>query len=474
MALYDAAIEGLRAQRARLEADLELWAERASTNGDLPQHASQVERLNVQVSAALASALQGTPVAPEAHAPFAGGVADLPTLRRAVGTVHLLWDFFRDKLAQRDTTAYTAHLGTADDLAWSCYEPFLIAARKAGTVAQHGLKEPPLVFYSPDRAPFAQARTKALHPPGLDSKDLGQVIEELHRMPVPVIGMPWAVANRLPDVVLVGHEVGHVIAEDLGFADEAASVIGGLALDGTDAEQRRTVWKAWSDEIFADVIGVLATGTAFVEGLAAELADAKKDVEQARISVADPGLYPTRTLRIALCNDVLEKVGVTPPTAWSQVYRVAGDSEAYRDDVPRLVKALLDHVWEPIDGRLRDMLPWDARCEQDASAVASAVLDKAAAPVVFDVRTWIAAAMHASLQNPTRFAQLQLDSEMASFIVQRRQDATRSARNQRLIALSEAGAPDDGTRLRSSDQAAGQALAARLGLNPQKHGTQPA
>ena len=34
-----------------------------------------------------------------------------------------IWDFFRDKLAQRDTDAYSQHLGVADDLAWSPCPP---------------------------------------------------------------------------------------------------------------------------------------------------------------------------------------------------------------------------------------------------------------------------------------------------------------------------------------------------------------
>lgn len=472
MSLYENAIEGLRAQRARLESDLELWAKRASETGDLPLHQSQVSRLKLQISSALSSALKGTPLENDEGAPFEGTVADLPELRRAVGTVHLLWDFFRDKLAQRDTAAYVRHLGVADDLAWSCYEPFLKAARAAGTVNELELKEPPLVFYSADRAPFAQARTKALHPPGLDSKDLEQVTEEVRRLPVPVIGMPWAVVNRLPDVVLIGHEVGHVIAEDLKFAAEALEVISGLDFDGSDAEKRRIVWKAWSDEIFADIIGVLATGTAFVSGLAAEIAGAPSEIAQAPIKFPKPGRYPTPMLRIALCDEVLRWIGVDPPTAWSSTYpRIVGDSGGFKGDIAPIAGGLLTHAWTSIGGSmLTDVLTWAPGTETDAAKVASATLRKVPAEVNFNVRLWVAAAMHAALEHPREFERLDLDETLASFIIERRADAVRSSRGLRLAALAEARermpAGKD-TLLQSIDQEAGRGIAERLHLYPQ-------
>jgi hypothetical protein len=462
--LYPAAVESIRAQRALLEADLLYWAGRARGSGDLPQHTSQLARLREQIEAALAATVTGTPVAADARRPFEGSVDELPRLRRGVGTVHLIWDFFRSKLAQRDTAAYALHLGAADDLAWSCYKPFLTAARAAGTVGARELKEPPLVFYSTDRTPFAQARSKAFHPPGLDAKDLDRVVAELQRMPVPIVAMPWAVANRLPDVVFVGHEVGHVIAEDLRFAAEAKAVIAGVDLGHDDV--RSTVWQAWSDEIFADVIGVLATGAAFVVALAGELADAVNEIEQAAISAAKPGVYPTRSLRIAICCAVLEKLDVPPPVDWAGVYRLAGDSEIYADDVPAIVEALLGHVWAPVQARLQDVLTWNAALESDASTVARAVIQRIRPAVAFNVRIWIAGAVHAANEHPADFVRLGLDGSMASFIVQRRDDRTRSARAERLIAVDEPTTARGEVQLHSSDQEAGQAMAARLGLIP--------
>jgi hypothetical protein len=464
MSIYDTAVVGLRAQRTELEADLELWAQRASPFGDLPLHQSQVSRLRRQLTSALGAALEGTPLEGDKTPPFDGSLAQLPELRRAVGTVHLLWDFFRDKLAQRDTPAYRQHLGVADDFAWLCYEPFLRAASTADVPNKLECKEPPLVFCVADRAPFAQARTKALHPPGLDSKDLEKVTEEVRRLPVPVIGMPWAVVNRLPPMVLIGHETGHVIAEDLGLAAEARAVIASLNLDGRDAEKRKGVWKSWSDETFADIIGVLATGTAFVSGLAAEMAASPSEIEQARINDSKPGRYPTPTLRIALCEEILRLLGIDPPKAWSSTYpRIAGDSGAYARDITPLAEALFRHEWTSVGAQqLSKLLPWNPGLEQDAAKVAGTTLRKIPASVNFSVRVWIAAAMHASLANPQEFKNQALDKQMASFIIARRSDAVRFVPHP--LERSTSDAP--GNRLRMIDDEAGRGIAERLNLHP--------
>lgn len=471
VALYDLAIARLRAQRSQLETDLAAWAARASSDGDLPLHHSQVARLKLQISSALNTALAGTPVAAEGSARTGGTVADLPDLRRAVGTIHLLWDFFRDKLAQRDTAVYSDHLGVADDLAWACYEPFLAEARAAGIVTDQELKEPPLVFYSTDRAPYSQARTKALHAPGLDSKDLEQVSAELRRLPVPVIGMPWAVANKMPEVVLIGHEAGHVIAEDLKFATELREVFSSAVLTGQGCDGRKAVWTAWRHEIFADVIGVLATGTAYLNGLAAELAGAESEVAHALINPEQPGLYPTAALRIAVCARVLESLGIDSPPTWVETYgNLTGDSREYEPDVAPVVAVLMDRKWGSIGGKqLAQVLHWTARREQEVSAVAVAALQPSSPEVAFDVRVWVAAAMQAALTNPPQFEAVGADKRLATYVIERRTDAVRSSSEHRSILLAEQSddsEPAADAQMKANDQEAGQRLAERLGLYP--------
>jgi hypothetical protein len=475
MSLFDASVHTVRGRVRSLQADMKRWMERASATGDLRQHNSQLTRLHDRLDSALMVAVAGRPIDLEVHPPFDGEMDEVPDYRRCVGSVHMLWEFFRDKLAQREMDAFAAHLGVGDDLAWACYEPFLTAATLAHpeNFAAAAVKEPPLVFFSTDRTPFAQARTKTLHPAGLDAKDLEDFATELQRLPVPVIGMPWDVANRMPETTLIGHEVGHVIAEDLGLAAEAREAVQGADLaddpSGTSADgSRKGVWLAWSDEVFADVIGALTTGTAFVEGLTAEMAGGRDEIRLMPIDTGRPGKYPTPVLRVALCDEVLAAIGVSPPTGWWDTYgkQIVGNSRDFADDVPVIATALLGRQWDAIGGkRLTDILPWDAQHEADARKVAAKTLLREAVPVAFDVRRWVAAAMHAYRADPDTYTDLDLDDALATHIVRQRTAGVRSSRSLReqLIGPDEAPQPvDRAAQLRAADRRAGAELAERL------------
>ena len=175
------------------------------------------------------------------------------------------------------------------------------------------------------------------------------------------------------------------------------------------------------------MFGVLATGSAFVAGLGAELADDVQETRTRSIDEQRPGKYPTPTLRMALCERALASLGVTPSPAWSAEYaNLIGDSEAYGDDVDAVVGALLQRQWARLGGkRLTELLPWSQEREQDAAKVARAGLREQHSPVQFDVRLWIAAAMHAALADANSYAAKGLDTKLADFIVERRADAVR-------------------------------------------------
>jgi hypothetical protein len=469
--MFTISVQGLRDRVRALRTDLDFWVDRTSPGRELAQHHKQVARLRDYLHGVLEAALDGTPVDLTVAPPFSGSVDDVPDLRRDVGSVHLLWDFFRDKFAQRDVDAFTAHLGAADGLASACYEPFVRAAteRAAGPDAAAAVKEPPLVFYSIDRTPFAQARTKTLHPPGLDSEDLKVFAPALQRLPVPVIGLPWELANRMPETTLIGHEAGHVIAEDLGLGREAATAIAEATFAEDPDGTRKRCWVAWCDEVFADVIGVLATGGAFVDGLSTELTAASNDIRLARIDTKEPGDYPTAALRVALCQHVLERVGVAPSPTWSATYgQIVGDARDYAGDVTVVVDALLERSWTNIgDRRLSAVLPWSAQREAAASALASTMLDGGRAPDLSDVRTCVAASMHAYRENPGLYAERKLDTVLAEAVVALRteqmrfSEATRNSMIEADPALEESGLQE---AQRAADRRAGAALARQMGL----------
>ena len=384
MSLLQFSLSCLQAQLENLEADLGYWRDLTKEGAKLPQHNSQVDRIIKTLTGTRSAALAKTPLEPKQPTGEPDGesveatLGDLPELRRSVGTIHLLWEFFRDKLAQRLVDAVDEHLGVGDDLAWDCYKPCLDAAVGDDPEKRARVKEPPLVFYSTDRTAFAQARTKTFHPLGLDSIDLKEeeIAEVLQSLPVPVVGIPWAIANRLPDLVVLGHEVGHVVAEDLELAADVKGLLRSIDYPGDPGKERKRVWEKWSDEVFGDVFGVFATGQAFVDALGGEFAGDVENVRGQSINRRNPGSYPTPTLRMAICEALLRRLGITPSPMWSADFgALTGNSLAFEKDVDLVVDALVDNQWAGLAGKkLGEVLPWDETHETNAKAVADAYL----------------------------------------------------------------------------------------------------
>ena len=450
--LADHVLADLRAQRDELLAEFSHWQARADEPGPLAQHKTQIARITDILSALLTAALGDSALAfavdgelaqpdpslrPSGAAAAPVDLAPLLTLRRPLGAAHFFWDFFRDKLAQRDTSIYANHLDSADILAWKLYQPFWervaqslesqsrSAINPAGVPgfssahdALEALKEPPLTFYHADRLLFAQPRSSVFRPPGLDAKDVANFGQALARLPVPIIGLPWYKARRMPALIFVGHEVGHVVAEDLGLGEHLDHLLGQLSVP----KRRADTWLAWRDEVFADIFGTLALGRTYVEQLAVELADERADVQFELIDSDRPGDYPTRCLRIALCQHVLAREGLMPQTPWYRpAYPIAGDSDFYADDIPNLVDAIVSGPYPHLGGvGLRAVLPWSERDEQAVVQVAESSLAQAPlqipAGVSLHVRHWVAGAVHARMLDPIGYHRAQLDDKLAQRI----------------------------------------------------------
>lgn len=479
MSLSDQVLTDLRAQRRLLLGEFDAWRRRAEAAGDLAQHQSQVRRTTATLEGVLAEALKGGPLRVDGPGSDRLELDDIPPLRRALGTVHLLWDFFRDKFAQRDTGLFTSHLGAADDLAWSCYRPFVeravaLAEDEADLVAQptasirpEQLKEPPLLFYSPDRGPFAQARASAFRPPGLSAKDVDLFRRALLNLPVPIIGFPWPQARSVPALVFVGHEVGHVVAEDLGLAGELDGLIAGLGLP----DERTGVWQAWSDEAFADVFGVAALGGAYVERLVRLLATDLSSVRGERIDRDRPGAYATSSLRVELCRATQDLLGLPPESLWRSTFgSPAGDSAAYADDAGKVAETLLNGPYTALGGRgLDSVLRWSRADDARAAEVAGKALADEDADTPFEVRTWIAAAVRAQATDPARYEKRDLDLVFARYVVDERGAVVRSAEAAAVRSRAAAfdrrrGPAGAGPSIEQLDRAAGSRLATALGL----------
>ena len=444
------------AQQAGFRADLDDWTRRVQPGQPLERHNSQVTRLRDQLLGMLDASIGANGPDP-AQATFAGLAGSI----RAVQVVHLLWAFFRDKLAQRESTARSGCLLAADDLAWAAYEPFQIAfatqqqARTEQLVAPETLREPPLAFYSSDPSPIALPRTSVFFPKGLGPEDAARFGAMLQQLPVPLVGMPTPDASRLPPLVLLGHEVGHVVGDDMGLLDEAKRRLAGLAFD----EARRTVWRRWLDEVLADVFGVLVSGSAYLDELSTALAG---ELSVVRTESLRTDGYPPRALRIAICAAALERlIGPaamkqrTTVRAWEDAYgALTGTSLDYAGDVKPVVELLLGQ-YAGLGGRtLAEVLPWDADSEARVDAVAAQHLDHEVSKKAYSIRIWVAAAARGAASSPAAYRSKSCDAWITAEIARRRKSGPRAERSDALQAIVRPVRD-----LQPLDAARGQALA---------------
>jgi hypothetical protein len=468
MSIATSVTADLSAQLRALLDDFEQWAARAAPpdprtparQPDLPQHHTQIRRITCQLTAVLDKLDLKTRL-PRA------GIDDFESDRRAIEDVHLIWDFFRDKLMQRDTRRYQKHLVAADDLAWACYRPFAEARvarleQEPTRIDLAQLREPPLVFYATDRAPSARPRALQFYAPGLQAHDAQRFADVLQRLPVPLIGIAWPQTLRVAPLVFVAHEVGHVIAHDLGLIDEVKPRIKAAVPDA-----RRATWLAWADEVIADVLGVSLLGPSYVDQLQRTLAGTLADVRGERIRENAPGSYPTRALRMAICHRVLTVLHLTIDPIWASTYDApAGDSAQLAGDVEHVVDAILTRPCEALGKRLTDVLAWTADDEARADRVANAILVGNQPTMRFSVRTWVAGAARAHARNAAAYARQTLDAVVIEKIFSERDNGVRSAASLPLrdrLANAMGLAPHaHAAELDKADGRAGSALASFL------------
>ena len=173
---------------------------------------------------------------------------------RAVWIERVL-EFFRSKLDQRDGGDYRELLMAADQVVWSCYRPPI--ERSGIDAAEQGarISVVPLPFvesrYALEAFPATTFHRTWPRTPGVVSETWN--------------GCRWGwsasrrgVPARAGCLVLVAHEVGHTLQDELApdLTDEFAvrdRLCGGRRWDAN-------WWRRWSREIFADVVSVLLAG----------------------------------------------------------------------------------------------------------------------------------------------------------------------------------------------------------------------
>jgi hypothetical protein len=417
----------LRAKLASVELEFQRWHDASEPGQPLRKHNSQIRRVTRCLDAMRAR------IGRDVEAAAGDDVlARARHLERSILELHRLWDYFRGKLALRSVSWFQQPLYAVDELAWACYEPLQLAAaggRPTGDRGQlAGLKEPPLSFFNGAWSPFAAGRGRVYEPERVEGAILTttSVRDAIRKLPIPVVGVPWYLAQHLPDSPVVCHEVGHVAEQDFGLTGAVEAALEDAAIP----DEHRPAWRSWRSEVFADVYGCLGAGSAFVSALMGFLVDDPVAVAKQRLAAPGWGKYPTTDLRITFNVEVLRQMGLDDAAAaleqrWSAYYD--GDlMSAFRPDCELVAEALLRTPLAPCDVALADVLAFDQVAQRGAEDQARDLL-ATKKPDPTDARRLHAAVHLAFAADPEKFAAAGVADRALSTLWDARDDGVRRA-----------------------------------------------
>jgi hypothetical protein len=384
----------LRAKLASVELEFDRWRDASERGQPLRKHYRQIRRVTNALDAMRMRIAQDVEAAASDDV-----LAQARQLERSILELHRLWDYFRSKLALRSVSWFQQPLYAVDELAWACYELLQLAA-----TADH--KEPPLSFFNGAWSPFAAGRGRVYEPERVEGAILSttSVRDVIRKLPIPVVGVPWYLAQHLPDSPVVCHEVGHVAEQDFGLTEAVEA-----ALEGADIpDERRPAWRSWLSEVFADVYGCLGAGSAFVSALMGFLVDDPAAVAKQKLAAPGWGKYPTTDLRMAFNFAVLRRMKLDAAAGaleqrWAAYY--GGDRmSAFRPDCEPVAEALLCSPLAPLGNvALAKVLAFDQVAQRAAEEQACDLLAKQT-PDPADARRLHASVHLAFAANPETFA----------------------------------------------------------------------
>ena len=318
------------AEWRRLRRELATWRDHRRQRDADGQHRSQLEGCAAVIDAALQ----------ELHGPIAAmtdadprAAAHCRVHDRRLAWLRRTWDFFRDRFDQRDDGELAPLLRAADEIAWSCHREAFGAplASPSATV-----DPPPLPYVEPQLTPEVFPRGLV---PGALRRDVDAVFlrTALESLPFAVVRVPASCVTAPWWLVHLGHEVGHVVDDQILGHGARTAIVEELGLGDPATEE----WTRWSGELFADLYAVLMFGPWALWALA--MAEAR-DADAMR---APRDAYPPPVVRLLVmaraCDALGHNAGPVDDAvpAWRAL--VDGDPQqaARVRDGGRLVDALL-------------------------------------------------------------------------------------------------------------------------------------
>jgi hypothetical protein len=166
--------------------------------------------------------------------------------------------------------------------------------------------------------------------------------------PFPLVKLPYSRLVTPWTLGAIPHEIGHNLQSDLGLWFVVPKLIESrLAAAGIPPEVRK-VWVRWSKETFADLIGILLVGPAFVESTM----DVVGKGPLATGAFNPRGVHPVPLLRVRIGTHLLRKMGFVADarridSIWSRLYpdKVgAAIPVAFRHSFARAMAIVVDAV----------------------------------------------------------------------------------------------------------------------------------
>lgn len=224
--------------------------------------------------------------------------------KQRLGTTEKIWAFYRDLFEQR-VGPFAEELSAMDRIALDCYQACYMGLGKARSIPT----PPPLSYIDASTGPATFRR--------------GVKVSRLARNPnpFPLVRLPYSRLITPWSLGAVPHEVGHNLQNDLSLWKEGPRLIGAeLTRRGLPLPIRK-IWQTWHKEIYADLIGVLLIGPAYVSSLMDVVGKSQHLVARFRRGA----VHPTPIIRPTISNMLLRQIGFqaeaeTYDHAWQKLY----------------------------------------------------------------------------------------------------------------------------------------------------------
>lgn len=259
-----------------------------------------------------------------------------------ISSIEHIRQFYWETFGQRQTRI-APQLLAADRIALDCYQYVYGGLGRARSIPSPA----PLSYMESGTGPATFRR-------GVSMRKLLSLPN-----PFPLVKLPYSRLVTPWTLGAIPHEIGHNLQSDLGLWLVVPKLIDSrLSAAGIPAADRG-IWVRWTKETFADLIGVLLIGPAFVESTM----DVVGKAADSTGAFNPRGVHPTPYLRVRIGTHLLGKMGFTQEArridaVWSRLYpdRV-GDSipasfrKNFRRSLPVVVDAIVGTPFTQLGGK---------------------------------------------------------------------------------------------------------------------------